>query len=215
MRLQNKIILSLYLQWLAGITGGMIVAIIHFRKGNYLLGLIHFALWGICFKYGVYGRDWIRKSMGKPILRVTPSWSSALIAALIVTGALFKASGIESVNDWLLVVLSINIAYLGAKYKCFVYRCCDVKLENSKKQLLKKYRLPVFEILVTLTIILGLVIVINFDVRPSKLLGVILFSCHILLRYYCSLLRFSSGNSLSFANYTICVPVILFAFFIW
>ena len=208
-----------FAQWvppaLAGF-GGSLMAFVHLKQENYLIAGTHFLLWGLFCEYGAYLRDFLRKTSGYAITKLTPSWTSTLILELISSGILFRISEIHNSNTWLYFVLAINCTYLGAKYKCFVYRCCDVKFMNLRRYPFRNFRLPILEISFTIFILIVNILFLIFLPDISKTFIIVLFLCHILLRYACSLLRFANRKFLnSIVDYTILLPSIIFIILVW
>ncbi len=211
MTLKNRIKISYSLAILGGATGGIILSYLHFEAGNYFLGTLQFIIWGTCLFFGSKTRDYLRKYIGNHNLRIAPSWSNSLILCIISTFIMFKLSKIDNLNNWIYFVLSINIAYLGAKVKCYINRCCNVHFENRKLYFLKSVRLPLFEIYCTTIIIFMSALLLIFGDYINYPLTIFIFLLHIILRWYCSLLRFARRKLYSFLfDYTILVPVLVF-----
>jgi len=211
MNLKNRIRISFSLEIIGGIIGGIILSYLHLKVGNYYIGILQFMIWGICLFFGSKTRDYFRKYIDKRNIRIAPSWSNSLILCILSTFILFKLSKIDSLNNWTYFLLSINISYLGAKIKCHINHCCNVNFENRNVYFLKSVRLPLFEIYCTSLIILliSLLLIVGDYINFATVISI--FLLHIVLRYYCSLLRFAKRKLNSFLyDYTILVPTLIF-----
>lgn len=83
-----------------------------------------FAAWGVGFALGSRWRT-LRKLVRGPI-RGEPSWTGGALAALGGTAiTLWLSHSRISYLVFFLAGVALNIAYLGAKVRCKVFRCCE------------------------------------------------------------------------------------------
>jgi hypothetical protein len=209
--LKYHIQLAKYLPIMSGILGGILLSLSFIQKEKYLLSFLIFIVWGFCLKYGAIFRDLVIRN--EKVLK--PSWSTSLIASLVSCYFLFVFFNENNPKSWITYLLAVNVAYIGAKYKCNLYRCCQAK-KISKKNLgiFKHISLPKFEMIITFIfiIIITLSIILQF-ISNSYVL--ILFLGHLSLRLYSSFKRFPYRNSFYFLkDYTIMLPLVLFIIFI-
>lgn len=209
--LRNRIFLGKYLPILSGILGGLILSSIFVKKEKYFLGLLIFIFWGLSLKFGAKFRDYFTRNE----VFLKPSWSTSLIAGLVCCYFFFEFFNEKNPRSWVMYLLAMNIAYYSAKYKCNLYKCCQLKKISEKKiSIFNHISLPEFEMIITFIFIIIILISIILKSFSNTNILMIFFG-HLSLRLYSSFKRFPYRKSLYFLkDYTIILPLILFIIFI-
>ena len=209
--LRCRIYLAKYLPILSGITGGIVLSFIFIEKEKYLLGFLIFFTWGLSLKFGAIIRDYFIRN----VKSLKPSWSTSLIASMVSCFFLFQFFEENTSKSWITYLFAINLAYLGAKYNCNLYKCCQLKKKSGKALgIFKHISLPKFEMLIT-SIFTFVIIVLMALNNFSNFYILLIFLGHLSLRLFSSFKRFPYRKTFSFLkDYTIILPLSLFIIFI-
>lgn len=211
MKLKTKILLAKYFPILTGAIGGLALSSIFILKNEYSLGFLIFVIWGLSLNLGAKLRDIFMKNTDF----LKPSWSSALIVSMVSCFLFFICLKANTAKSWIIYLFSINVAYLGAKYKCDVFKCCQIKNKpNNLNSIFHYISLPKLEMLVTIIIIL-ITITIIVSQAFSTTNAYILFISHLTLRIFSWFQRYPNRKpSNLLRDYTIILPLTLFILFI-
>ncbi|MEW8047659.1 MAG: hypothetical protein AB2805_14300 [Candidatus Thiodiazotropha sp.] len=95
-------------------------------------GVLAGFLWGMGAYLGSKSRKKIRQLLRTDTISTNaPSWNLAMIYGFIgFSGALIFTGSVSNIDAWLAFGLAVNIAYIGAKVRCQINRCCE---SNVKK----------------------------------------------------------------------------------
>lgn len=211
LELKAKIILAKYLPILSGSIGGLALSSIFILKNKSFLGFLIFIVWGLSLNFGAKFRDIFIKNAGS----LKPSWSSALIVSMASCYLFFICFNTNTYKSWIIYLLAINVAYLGAKYKCDIFKCCQIKNKpNNLNSIFHYISLPKLEMLVTIIIILiTITIIISQAFSPTN--AYIIFFSHLILRIFSWFQRYPNRKPMSLLrDYTIILPLTLFILFI-
>jgi hypothetical protein len=148
-------------------------------------------LWiiGICL--GVNFRKLKRKFLHKNKYQQDyPSWTIGILLGVgCAIAAFYITKDYLYINDMALLALSVNIVYLGAKFRCRISRCCEAVRPCYSTTLLQRADcyLQEFEFLITLLIIIiSLLLWVQYGSYSAVLFA---FFMHGLLRGYSWYLR--------------------------
>lgn len=170
------------IQWsplIGGALGSAVIASVVARAdaGLLLSGIAGF-LWAFTGWIGAHWRQWSKRSGRKN----GASWTDALIVIPVVYGFMW-CSGVRG-EGMIALGVSLNFAYLGAKYRCYLVGCCWARRNAFLREPLLFFGLSLqgFECLMTMfTLLLGFTL---FASAYNLSAAVVLFSGHMLVRMF-------------------------------